>query len=302
MKRLLYLILSAVCSGVVTAQQFPLLEGYALDGYHLSPSYAGLQGAGILFMDHRTDWTGIPDGPKSYQISYHNRFFEKTGIGGKLLYDKSDIFKQVVFVGTYSYEAEIFDGHILNFGLSAGLYRNSIDLGRYYDNPDYVNDAVLTYGNEKSKTKFTSDISVLYRFQNLEAGILYSNIMYGYSHYKDVDLTYKPLKNYVIHAAYTYAINDKWSAKPFLLLRGGQQIPAQMEFAAHVMYNNRYWGTLLFRTGGIFSIGIGGEFLDKIILNYAYSMSSNIAMNTFGSHQITLGLRIMPLLDSIKNK
>ncbi len=300
MKRLLYLILLTVCTGVITAQQFPILDGYALDGYHLSPSYVGLQGAGILFMDHRTDWSGIPDGPKSYQISYHNRFSKNTGIGGKILYDKSDIFKQVMFIGTYGYEAEIFAGHMLNFGLSVGLYRNAIDLGKYYDNPDYINDAVLTYGSENSRTKFTSDISLLYRFQDLETGVLFSNVMFGYSHYKDVDLTYKPLKNYIIHAAYTYAINEKWSAKPFLLLRGGQQIPTQMEFAAHVVYNSKFWGTILFRTGGVLGMGVGGEFFDKIILNYAYNMNSNIALNTYGSHQITLGLKIMPMLDSIK--
>jgi len=183
--------------------------------------------------------------------------------------------------------------HLLNLGLSAGVFRNSIDLTKYYNNPEYVQDVVLMYGNDKSKIKFASDISALYRFKNLEAGVLFSNIMFGTAKYQKTDMTYKPLKNYQINAAYAFEAGDAWTIKPMVILRGGQKSPAQLEIAPAVEWNNKIWGNAVLRTGGVFGAGFGGVITDMIILNYSYNMSSNVAMNAFGSHQLTLGVKIL---------
>jgi hypothetical protein len=39
-------------------------------------------------------------------------------------------------------------------------------------------------------------------------------------------------------------------------------------------------------------MGFGAGITDGIILNYSYNLSTNVALNTFGSHQITIGVRI----------
>jgi len=49
---------------------------------------------------------------------------------------------------------------------------------------------------------------------------------------------------------------------------------------------------LVFRTGGIWGMGFGAEVTDGIILNYSYNLSTNVALNTFGSHQLTLGVKL----------
>jgi hypothetical protein len=46
------------------------------------------------------------------------------------------------------------------------------------------------------------------------------------------------------------------------------------------------------RTGGIFGVGVGGEVYKGLIFNYSYNFSTNVALNTFSSHQLTLGVRI----------
>jgi hypothetical protein len=173
-----------------------------------------------------------------------------------------------------------------------GFYRNSIDLAKYYNNPDYIQDMALLYGRETSKIKFATDVSALWRYKQAEGGILFSNLMFGTVRYKNNDSKYKPLKNYLLHASYLFELSDKWSLKPTFILRGGQNIPPQFEIAPTVTWNDRLWLTALYRSGGIYGIGLGGEIIDGIILNYSYNMSSNVAINTFGSHQISLGVRI----------
>ena len=100
--------------------------------------------------------------------------------------------------------------HFINFGLSVGFFRNSIDLTKYYNDPTYVQDRALMYGQEQSKIKFATDISALYRYKTVaEAGILFSNVMFGTVKYANSDMTYKPLKNYLLHASYLFVMNNQ---------------------------------------------------------------------------------------------
>ena len=264
--------------------------------YQLSPAYAGLGQSRTLFVDHKMDWVGIESSPRTSQLSYHDRIFDKVGVGGKMIFDRTDIFKSTLVMGTYTYQVDITESHLLNFGLSVGLYGNSINLGKYYSNPDYTDDPVLSYGLERSKVKFASDFSLLYRFSGIEAGILFSNIMFGDASYTDQDLTYKPMKNYQAHLAYTYDFDENWTARPFLLLRGGQNIPALVEFAGQVIYGKRFWGNLILRSSGVYGVGIGAEVLDSFQFNYSFNFSSNVALKTFSSHQFTLGINIYSVL------
>jgi type IX secretion system PorP/SprF family membrane protein len=299
MKKLIILYILFV-PAVVLGQQFPSMEGYNINPFTLSPAYAGLQNNKTLFMDYRSDWSGIDGGPQTYQLSYSDKFRDKVGLGGRFIYDKTDIFKQTLFLGTYTYEVNILKEHTLNFGLSLGFYRNSIDLSKYYNDPQYIEDMVLLYGQQTSKLKFATDFSVLYRHNHLEAGLVFSNLMFGIARYRNSDMTYKPFKNYVLHTSYLFRLDDKWSLKPTILLRGGQNIPFQLDVSSAATWNERVWATTLVRTSGIFGIGLGGEVHHGILINYIYNMSDNLTTNipitAFGTHQITLGIRIFNYL------
>jgi hypothetical protein len=115
-------------------------------------------------------------------------------------------------------------------------------------------------------------------------------------------MRYKPLKNYLLHTSYLYEVDDKWAVKPTMILRGGQNIPAQFEISSTITWNNRFWGTALFRTGGIFGMGLGSEVHDGIIFNYSYSIINNVFLNSFGSHQLSLGIKLFSFLKKEKTQ
>jgi type IX secretion system PorP/SprF family membrane protein len=292
MKKLLYILSLLLLPACLYSQQFPFMEGYNMNPFSMSPAFAGLQNSKTVVIDYRSDWSGVAGGPVTYQLSYNDRIFEKVGVGGRFIYDKTDIFKQTLLLGTYTYEVKILREHYLNFGLSVGFFRNSIDLAKYFSNPSYVQDNVLVYGLQKSKIKVATDLSALYRFKQIAAGILFSNVMFGSAKYNSSDIAYKPMKNYLFHFSYDYKINNSLSVKPFVLLRGGQHFPTQLELASEVRFLTDYWGTAVFRTGGIWGMGLGGEIYKGILLNYSYNLSTNVALSTFGSHQLTLGIRL----------
>jgi type IX secretion system PorP/SprF family membrane protein len=292
MKKLIYISIMLAMPIGLSAQQFPFMEAYNVNPFNMTPAYAGLKSIKTVFLDYRSDWTGVDGGPVTYQLSYNDRLKGNVGIGGRFVYDKTDIFKQIMLLGTYSYEVHFAENHYVNFALSLGFFKNSIDLGKYFNDPNYVQDAALNNMTIKSKVKVASDISAVYRYKDFEGGILFSNVMFGTAKYSSTDITYKPLKNYLAHASYSFHIDNRWDIKPFVLLRGGQHYPSQLELASEVNYNKKIWGMIVYRTGGIWGMGFGAEITDGIILNYSYNLSTNVALNTFGSHQITLGVRI----------
>ena len=104
------------------------------------------------------------------------------------------------------------------------------------------------------------------------------------------------------HAAYNFEASDILDIKPIIILRGGKNAPDQLEAAATATYNKKVWGTVLYRTGGVIGFGAGARLFESLLLNYSYNLSTGVALNSFGSHQITLGFRLFKPEEKLKMK
>ena len=276
----------------LAAQQIPLSESYFLDKYSFFPSYAGNYNPRYLFTGYRSDWTGIKGGPKTLRFSFNDRFMSNSGYGLKVIYDKAGIFNQLYFLGSYSYNLKINDDHKLLFGLSAGLYRNSINMLDYYNDPNYNIDPALISEDIVSKIKFMSDASVVWLWKGLEAGFMFTNINFGEAHYKNADTRFKPLANFQFHSSYLWSLSDKWDLVPLAIIRGGKYIKSQFEIATQVLYQKKIWGSVVFRDPGIWGVGFGANIDKGFKLSYNFNFASNVAFNIFTSHEISLGINI----------
>jgi type IX secretion system PorP/SprF family membrane protein len=294
MKRILIILTAIFIGAAAIAQQSPLSESYFLDKYTLAPSYAGNFNSKYLFLGYRSDWTGISGGPKTFRISYNDilPWMNNAGFGGKIVYDKAGIFNQLYIMGSYSYNLQVADEHHVMFGLSMGLYHNTLNLSDYYNDPNYNLDPSLVQDDVSSKIKFMSDFSLVYAWNGLEAGFMFSNMSFGNATYKEVDLTYNPLSNFQFHATYLYNIADDWDLSPLLIVRGGKDIKTQFEFAAQVAWQKRFMGSLVFRDPGILGFGFGANIDKGIKIAYNFNFATNVAMGVFNNHEITLGFNI----------
>lgn len=296
MKRSLSAVLLVLLPMLIKAQQMPISENYFMDKYSLSPSYAGHFNPGTIFTGFRSDWTGIDGGPKTIRLAYSDMLMTNAAYGGKIIYDKAGIFNQLYIMGTYSYNLKIEGEHRVILGLSLGLYNNKINFTDYYNDPKYNLDPALTQQDVVSKLKFISDFSALYVYKGVEAGIMFANLNFGDAKYKEVDVTYKPLANYQIHAAYTYIIDDRWSVSPLLYLRGGKYIKSQIGFAARVAYQNNLWASLSYRDPSILGFGFGANLTKGIRFSYNFNLATSVALNIYNNHEIALGIDIKDIL------
>jgi type IX secretion system PorP/SprF family membrane protein len=294
MKKLTFLLLLILSAAAAYSQQAPISENYFMDKYSFSPSYAGNFNPKYLIMGFRSDWSGIDGGPKTYRISYNDAFgfMKNAGYGGKIIYDKAGIFNQLYILGSYSYNLEINQDHHIMFGLSMGVYKNRLNLLDFYNDPNYTIDPALVSMDINSKLKFTSEISAVWQWKNLEAGLLFSNLSFGPVRYKEVDLQYNPLYNFQIHGTYLFTLSEKWDLSPLVIVRGGKDVTSQVEVAAQAMYSKKIWGTMVFRDQGVLGVGLGANIDRGLKLAYNFNFATNIPMGAFNNHEISLGINI----------
>jgi type IX secretion system PorP/SprF family membrane protein len=296
MKKSITALIIILFHGVIIAQQMPLSENYFMDKYALSSSYAGHFNPGSFLTSFRSDWTGIVGGPKTLRLSYSDMLMTNAAWGGKIIYDKAGIFDQLYVMGTYSYSLRIVEEHKVLLALSAGIYHNKINFTDYYNNPNYNIDPVMTQQDVSSKLKFMSDFSALYLFRGIEAGIMFANINFGDAKYDEVDVTYKPLANYQLHAAYSFLISDRWNVNPLLYFRGGKYISGQVGIASMVKYQDNIWGSLSFRDPGIWGFGFGANIAKGIRFSYNFNFAPSVALNIYNNHEIAIGVNIKDLV------
>jgi len=292
MKKAIIILSTFLIGASAYAQQSPLSESYFMDKYTLAPSYAGNFNPKYLFLGYRSDWSGIDGGPMTFRVSYSDVLMQNAGYGVKFIYDKAGIFNQLYALASYSYNLKVADDHHIMFGLSAGIYHNSIILLEYYNDPDYNIDPALIQEDVSSKIKFMSDVSVIYSWQGLEIGGLFSNISFGDATYEDVNLKYNPVSNYQVHASYMYNISDTWDVTPIVLVRGGKYVKPQFEVAAQVAWQKKTMASLVFRDPGILGFGLGANISKGLKIYYNFNFATNINMGIFNNHEITLGFNI----------
>ena len=303
MKKIILYIIFLIAVNIASAQQTPVTESYFLDKYSLAPSYAGNHNSQSLQIGYRSDWTGIDGGPKTTRLSYNDlfTFMKNAGYGGKIIFDNAGIFSQLYVLASYSYNVALTDEHHLIFGLSMGGYKNRLNLQDYYNDPGYNYDPVLVNRDINSKLKFMSEFSALWKWQGAEAGVSFTNITINNASYKDaVNLKYKPLANFQFFGSYLWSVADNVDVEPLVIIRGGKYIRSQFEVASQVVYMQRFHGSLMYRDPGI--IGAGAALsLDKgIQIGYNFNFATNVTMNAFNNHEISLGLKIFEFFNSKK--
>jgi hypothetical protein len=79
--------------------------------------------------------------------------------------------------------------------------------------------------------------------------------MLGTVKYDNSVMTYKPFRNYLIHTANLFDIDDSWSPKLVVIFMGGQNMPLQFKVNQTLTWNKRLWVSTMYRTNEIIGLG-----------------------------------------------
>ena len=296
-----FLAAAWVASGIVMAQQLPLGNQYLLNGFSLSPAYAGANDNIEALLSYRKDWSGVSGSPESRLININGALPEilgfipglpnNMGIGAAILSEEAGIFRTTGMSLSYAYKIKIAALQSIRLGLSAGLLESNIDLSDL--GTQGINDPVVM-NNQDSRTRmFDAGFGALYRFQNFDFGVAVPRLIESKVKDTDNDTVYTFSRHYLVHASYLYSINKQFQVQPFLVGRTTANSGFLYEAAAMVRYQNQLWLALMYRKGGTMGISMGGKFYHVVQMGYSYEFSGEGMLGkSSGTHEISLGFII----------
>lgn len=306
MKRLIMtlVLLTGMAAGV-QAQQIHQLTQFYINDFAFNPAVAGNNLTDVVSLaSFRKQWAGGFDGdaPTTIMLSAHSNFSDQreVGLGALLFSDKTGPTSRLGLNLAYAYHLQMDQSaeHWLSLGLSGTLMQYSIDFAELE-----LLDAGDVAAMESSGSTFTADANFGFMFYgpNYSAGASVMQLARrGLSLsersvlFDEETLTLS--RHFFIMGSYRYdfdgAPEDGWSIQPSALFKIVKSVPFHFELNAKVMYENKYWAGIGYRSQDDINVMLGLEIDDGLTLNYSYDIITS-AVNTVsaGSHEITLGYR-----------
>lgn len=293
-KRIL-LICAFFCSGVVFAQQLPHYTQYLINDYVTNPAIGGTSPYFNVQSNHRFQWVGIQDAPRTYIFSLHGPLAnDKMGVGGYVFTDYTGPTRRSGFQASYSYRINVTDKIKLSFGLAGGLLQFAVDGGKV--NLEDVNDLVLSTSLQSALVPDIAAGLYLYEdkrwFISLSAPQLVGSKLQFFDAY---DNTLSRLSNHYFAAGgYTFDLSNDFQVQPSFLIKYIDPLPIQVDANVRVIYQENVWLGLNYRSEDAVGAMLGYSFREKFIFGYSYDFPiSNIRKQSTGSHELMVGFRFL---------
>ena len=292
MKRLYILIFTIFLFPSLKAQQFPITNQYLINPFSLNPSYAGIEGTINGFLGFRKDWIDVDGAPETKYLSLSGAIGKKTGMGGTIVNDRTDIFNNLYATINYTFHAKFTEDVRMGLSIIGGLNEKNIDISnsKINDNQDPL---LLNINSQHGLSTFAG-AAILFRAYGADIGF-HAPLIWESSTYfgENSKIKYKLDNYYIGHLSYDLKLNDDWSVKPTGILRVAQNSPVNWEAALMANYKDQVWVEGIYRKNSIIGIGAGAALNERIVFNYTYEFGSNGMINaSSGTHEITIGMRL----------
>ena len=307
---------------VVKAQQTPQYTQYMVNPYLYNPALAGSEDYIDIKAGYRAQWVGLENAPTTMYLSAHAPIKEHTlrhakndhkaypGVGGFVMKDETGPISNLKMNGSFSYNLQISDGKWygalhhsdgirLTLGMSLGVNQYQIDGSKL--RLEDVNDPSIIAGE---MTKVSPDASLgawLYFGQKFYVGASANQILNSKVEFDGMDpdseVYGRLTPHYSMVAGTKLEVGYDLYILPSFMVKTVAGAPLSWDLNTRLDYQDTYYGGLSYRHQDAIAL-LAGVVLGKrknIEVAYSYDITiSNIAQYSNGSHEITLGYRIMP--------
>ncbi len=273
----------------LNAQQIPLSNLYTSNNYLLNPAYAGQKQCGEAYFTHRRQWVGIVNAPVTSFVSGNAYLGKNMGLGLKLYNDKAGFLQQNYGMLSFAYHLPVGETSKLSFGLSAGMFANSIDQSQITAND--MTDDLFTGGNYKATIE--TDFGLTFRSEKLNLGVSIPRFVETTSKFESpVDQGVFTLRRHAMfYGAYDISVGQNSVFRPSVMTRWVPGIDFQYDLNADLVAKDKFSAGLGYREqeGLVARLGL---MVSKMSINYAYEFfGSGITSQSAGSHEIRIGFK-----------
>ncbi len=274
----------------LSAQQIQQFTQYQWVGLSFNPAFAGSDNLFNAYATHRTQWAGINDAPRTYQLGLHAPSKSgKMGFGGTLITDVAGPTKRFGFQGAYAYHLQVSETTKLSLGASFGLTQFTID-GSQITLRETGDNALD--GSMQSELKPDASFGVLWYADKFKVGVSAMQILNNKLDLFPGDGDGNMSIHYYLTGSYLFNVSEAIDIEPSALIKYVDPVPAQFDISARVIYKSNIWLGGSYRTNDAIAIFAGYNVLDYLALGYSYDYAtSDIQTYTNGTHEILIKLR-----------
>jgi type IX secretion system PorP/SprF family membrane protein len=289
-------LLAIICIFTVEsiAQQTPVLSHYYYNPYLVNPSAAGRQETARAFFYYRQQWVGIPGSPQTQAFTVDGPLSEKSpvGLGLSVYNDQTDIVKRISAMVTGSYRININADQQIDFGLSFGIIRNTINFEKI--RADISDPGILQ--NAEDQTAVDGNAGLTYHYKKFAAGFATEQLFERQLTYENNadfrSLTYVLVRHYLLSFQYDFKLNENLVLTPLAVVRAAQGMPSQFDLNVALRYRELLWGNVAYRHETGVGMSLGVNISNRFIVGYNYELpTSDLRQATSGSHEVMLGIR-----------
>jgi type IX secretion system PorP/SprF family membrane protein len=276
------------------SQHLPLYSQYFFNDFAVNPAVAGSNDWYDVRSNHRYQWAGLTDSPRTFTLSINGPSKnKKMGYGGYVFTDNVGPTRRTGIQFAYAYHLKINTEIKLSFSLSAGLLQYAVDGSKITTHDP--GDAVISTGYQSALVPDFKFGFYLYSKKFWVGGSipqLLSNKLYFFDsqQFSDSKLWF----HYNFNAGYTIDIGDDIDIQPSFMLKYVKHIPLQADIMTRVIYKEQVWLGGSFRTMDAISIMAGYTYKNNLSIGYAYDFTqSNLKNYSSGTHELMLGIRFV---------
>ncbi|MAS68282.1 MAG: hypothetical protein CMC43_02955 [Flavobacteriaceae bacterium] len=285
-----YLIITFIATSFkgIKAQQIPIYSQFFMNKYVNNPAFAGISPKFEVSSNHRYQWVGITDAPRTYTLSLNGPTKSlKNGLGAVLYTDHVGPTIRTGMQVSYAYHLNVNEKMKLSLSLSGGLLEWKID-GHKLNLTDQ-NDPALIDNVMRTLVPDAKFGFVLYS-DDWHFGVAAPNLLQNkinFSNSTNSDLN-KLEDHYLVHGGYNLELPEQnLSLSPYAMIRYVSPAPLQLEIGSKVEWKNTAWAGLSYRTGDAASLLIGYTYKNSLSFGYSYDFTtSNISKYSTGTHEI----------------
>lgn len=284
------LLMLALASGSVKAQQDPQFTHYMYNMSVINPAYA-TDNQGVINLGglYRTQWVGMVGAPKTATVFAHTPIAKRVEAGLSVVSDAiGDVVHENNIYADVAYVVPLSATQKLSFGVKAGitLFDANFNGFKYTDpNPDQA---------------FASNINQT--FPNVGAGAFYfgDNYYLGFSTPNLLTTKHLESKNglkttgvenvhYFFTGGYVFDLSPTIRFKPAFMAKAVTGAPLSMDLTGNFLFNNQFEVGAGYRVDDSVSGLVAFSITPSLRIGYSYDYTlTNLGDFNSGSHEVFL--------------
>jgi type IX secretion system PorP/SprF family membrane protein len=272
--------LLAVFSQMAFAQEPITHNLYTTNPYLINPAAAGSKESINLLLDVYYQWASFSEAPRIYTFAADAPFKENMGFGLNLYSDQRSFFNHTIAMANYAYKIKFSEKTGISLGMGLGIVNNNLNFDGVH--PADPSDPLFNT-EEYNSTHLGASAGFIFNHKDLHVHFAMPQMLQEGNIFQD---------QYNLFALYNYAVNEKITISPSVLLRSFPGNIFQEDFNLMGTWNNTYWLQGGYRSDKSFLASAGFN-ISSLFIAYCFQGHSGEIKNFGGSsHEILLGYSI----------